>query len=286
MEHPMTTHVPSPPGTDAAGLQAIADALAPLDPPEPLLVRLRLPDTGDGVEIGLLPVYELDPNAHHVVDLLVGFEAPAPWWGLGLVTGGRAFPRSEGAAIDEPCHVSICHLAARTGLVASAVHGLDLAAEPPVGRIPDLLQRSLGLPLGVAAGGPGRWVEQQWLDRSLALAGAPGPRPAWPDLAALHPFGGAIVEPSVLRGMTSLVDARGWEALLRIDPASVAESLAFHDPEQIGWRLLEWVGSSTVGSWLSALLPSRRELLDALDGLVSEATMAEVRAALLPSRSA
>lgn len=286
---------------DVALLHRLAEGIAATDPTEALLVRLR-DQGGRRLEVGLQPMSELDPLASHPVQLLLGFEAPADWLGLGIVATGRAralHPAAErGGPSVGPVRVAVCHLATRDGLTAHAIHRQATGAPPPgtphpgemaQGRIPDLLQRSLGRPTAGSLG-PGHWIDQRWLDAMLARAASSTRTPTWSELAALHPLAADLyfddVDPGLarartLRATTRQLDRLGWDRLLAADPASVARAVDFPDPASSGPRLLEWVGGTTVGHWLMLQLPAAAELFDGLASLVADTTLAPVRAALL-----
>ncbi len=288
--HPSTSSSPS-----AAELRRLAEALAATEPNEPLLVRLCC--SNGRLEIGLVPIAEIDPLACHPSEFLLGFEAPAAWWGIGLVATGRIHSEAGAPRQHDPVPVVVCQLAARNGDVAHAVRsrngepGVEMTmtgAGRPRGRVPDLLQRSLGRPIVTDGRGPGHWIEQLWLDTLVADAARDPGRLSWPAAAAKHPAGaalraagrGRVLDPATLQAATREHDRAGWRKLVSASPAVVAARLGFPDPDCTGWQLLEWVGADVIGMWLLAELPAASDLATALDDLVAPALARQVRSAL------
>ena len=107
-------------------------------------VLVRLADLGHDVEIGVLSL-----DGIHPAKLLDGFEAPAEWFALGLVTRGWAAPVDAGRLSRHPARwrVTTTVLVDRAGTVAGRSVGDDgtviVPGPPSGGRLLDLLRAAL-----------------------------------------------------------------------------------------------------------------------------------------------
>ncbi len=274
-------------------------ALSHLDADHATLVRAR-PDT-TGVDLALCAL----PPGTHPADALVGHTVPRRWAASGVVAAGRA--RHLDRPDDPGAPVSVAVLVGRDGHVAHhmapgpdrddagpARRGSSDAApdvrpgaplpdldEAPLGRLPDLLHRTLGLPTDPPTGPAAVWWRALWLDAVVAAA-ATDPRrtpdPATPLTDVLPPdLVEALVADPVLCGPD------GWARLHDLasraapsgDPgeAAVRRAVApYADP-----TMAAWMDVGCFARWLCAALPAIDDLLHLAAALVPSETLAALR---------
>jgi hypothetical protein len=250
---------------------------------------------------GELAWFPIDPI--HPLDLLLGFDAPAHWWALGVSSCGRQHPiDGDGRVVRsaESSRVRITVLIDRSGQGAGLLRrGDDLTAlpGPPDGTVADACRRALGL--ATAPPPPttvGLWT-RCWLDRmvdALAPAGGAGADPCpptWRDLTRLHPassvaatrWSGLGLGPdadALADATRALADAWPW-GRLRADPAVVD----IPGPVPDG-RLVAWMDDGMWARWLLAAFPILDDLVDAACSLMAAnlatATKQVVEASLGP----
>ena len=109
------------------------------------LERVLAPDAPEEVELGVLSLDELHP-----AELLEGFEAPASWVALGLVTSGWAAPIDGGRPSRHPARrrVTTTVLVDRAGNIAGRLRwedGTVLDIAPPEGELVRLLLTAMGM---------------------------------------------------------------------------------------------------------------------------------------------
>ncbi|QYG94098.1 hypothetical protein HC251_17735 [Iamia sp. SCSIO 61187] len=252
------------------------------------LVRLR--PGADGVEVGLCAL----PDGVHPADALVGQVVPAPWTASGVVAPARA--RSLDGPDEGGTRTVVAMLVTRDGhLTSHAVDldGADLAGlaaggEAPVGRLPDLLRRTLGLPTTPPRVPAAEWWRVCWLDAVVtAAAGAGG------TVDADHPLTSTLPSPLVraLVDDPTLCAVEGWGRIRALaaapeppsDPAAAAvrRSVApFVDPPAAAW-----MDDGCFARWLLAALPSVDELLALADDLVPADVAAQLRAVARPAEA-
>lgn len=234
------------------------------------LVRVRPRPTG--VDIGLCAL----PPGVHPADALLGHVVPPAWVAAGVVAPARAH------ALDRPAEAeaaTVVVLADRGGQVTSHGTGIDgpEGSEPMVGRVPDLVRRTLGLPTEPPQGTAAEWWRACWLDALVAGAAAhPGltvdrARP----LTSTLPL--VLVEALVAE--PTLCEDGGWPRLRELaalpeppdDPglAAVRATMTpFVEPATAAW-----FDDGSFARWLLAALPSVDELLELAAALVPPTTL-------------
>lgn len=267
-------------------IDEIAEALLALaDPPVPLLVRLRNRPHGDPwIDVAIRPCTDVDPGASHPADVLMGFNAPIDWCGIGVVAAGRARSLApHGTSPDDPQRVLIAYFVMRDGSEVTRIRGLTPAAdhddpaitETAVGLVPDLLRRTLGLPTLPAERGVQHWIDSVWLDRVVAeVTAVPTRRWQWAALAQLHPLAVAadrsvgVVLPAVLRTRTRQVAARGWRRIRTAASTGGGDAAVRRAAGVIPPSLAGWFDEGSLARWLIAGLPPIDDLVDAVRALL------------------
>jgi hypothetical protein len=244
--------------------------------PHATLVRVRPGPTR--AEVGLCAL----PEGVHPTDALVGHVVPPDWVASGVIAPARA------RALDRPgdtgTATTVVMLVGRDGHVTShavGVDGVEAGGEPPVGRIPELLRRTLGLPTEPPERPAAEWWRAYWLDALVsAAADEPGrvPDPDRPLTSTLPP---ALVQ--ALVDEPELCHEVGWPRLRALaaapeapdeaGPAAVrAAIVAFVDPATAAW-----LDDGSFARWLIGALPSVDELLELAEALVPTATFELLR---------
>jgi hypothetical protein len=263
--------------------------------PGPHLVHLRA-DAQD-LELSALALAELHPEAHHPLDVLVGFTAPEAWLAIGVVADGTAHHLGASPASTR---VRLAFLVARNGVQASALVARDEGVlpapgkEPAEGLLDDALHRCLDLPTAPPASSPSRWLTSSWLDRlTLHAASRPTAHPvrkAWQALAQ-HPLATTVggrgrVDGAALRQALAAVDEAGWEGvrLAAAGTASSSEPVAAA-AELVSPALARWADAGSLARLLEAELPPSEFLLDAAQATLPPSVLACVRAVADPDPS-
>jgi hypothetical protein len=239
------------------------------------LIRVR--PHGDGISIGLCSL----PEGVHPAEALLGQVVPHPWVASGVVAPARARPVDD--LTGPGTAVTVVVLVGRDGSIASHAVGLPAldGADPPVGRIPDLLLRTLGRatpPLTVPAA---EWWRAVWLDALVAqVAAEPG---VPPDLR--RPLTGTLPVELVqaLVDEPALCAPVGWGLLRRLvatedddgDPGVAAVRAAI--TPHVNPSVAAWMDDGCFGRWLLDALPSVDELLDIAADLVPADVHAAIR---------
>lgn len=297
----------------AAHLRTLAQNLvaAPLSGTH--LVHVRSDD--GGIQVSVLALDELQPEAEHPLDALIGFRAPPAWQALGIVANGTAHPLAGhrgdagGRAPSTPVRVAL--LIARNGTQASALTSQrhracdpscdracdrspewplpTLGHEPVEGLLGDALRRCLALSTPPAMWPPSRWLTSRWLDQ-LTLqapdaAGASGAhRPhtradalASHPLATPRPDGASQLDASPIDCALEALDEAGWEGLRH---AAAAEPAAAHPLDtaahMVSPALARWADAGSLARLLQAELPPASFLLDAARALLAPPVAATV----------
>lgn len=186
------TSLPSGPAPIDASLHLLVDHL--LDALrsgdlEPSLLHVTVGDS-EGFELGVKPL-----DGQHPTQLLVGFDAPPEWHGLGMACGGWAYHASQRTDADRRrARVHIVTVLSRSGELAHRTVVEDdsigvpverLDEEQPTGEQIDLLRRCLRLPTDPPPCDTRVYWAIQWL---AGILGAPTEAvDDWPTIAALHP---------------------------------------------------------------------------------------------------
>lgn len=271
-------------------LERLADQLlsAHLDRPGSSLVRIGSVPTGGALDLALLPL----PDDLHPADLLLGDVLPSRWWAAGVIASARAWVDGH----DDPSPVAILVLLSRDGHCIHRVEGsgvpLPPEAEPPTGRLVDLLLRSLELPTPPPTDQPDRVWDAMWLDRvaAAALAGdvALG---SDDDLAALHPLvGGHRPRPDLPSRPWADDPATAWRTVHRLAaghgvPTSAVEALVRAAvAEHLSADEVAWMDEGCLARWLASELPPIDDLLDLAGALLSPA-LAEGLRSVVEGRS-
>lgn len=267
MPHPPC---PIPRPLPAAVLDRLARELAEghAGAPHASLVRAR--PSARGVDVGLCAL----PEGVHPAEALVGHVIPPAWVASGVVAPAHARPVEEAPAHGTGTPTTVVMLVGRDGHVTShavGIDGLEAGSEPPIGRIPDLLRRTVGLPTAPTTTPAAEWWRACWLDALVAAAAVdPGPDPDRPLTSTLPPD---LVQ--ALVDEPALCDVAGWGRIRKLaampdpppepGPAAVRASVApFVDPAQAAW-----FDDGCFARWLLDALPSVEELLDLAAALVA-----------------
>ncbi|MCU1358471.1 MAG: hypothetical protein JWM89_3889 [Acidimicrobiales bacterium] len=157
----------------------------------PLIVAVaNLPDGELELATQLLPA-----GTGHPADPLVGMLADRRWSAVGIVAGGRlrAMPGPPPEPVVAPGRVYVTYLTDRTGAAASVFGPADgeltATSEPPIGWVPDVLARVLGLATPAPQHTAASWIDALWLDALAAdVFRHPGRRWSWSRVAARHPL--------------------------------------------------------------------------------------------------
>jgi hypothetical protein len=106
---------------------------------------------GDEFQLGVLPIEHVSP-----FEMLLGFDAPAEWSALGLLSGGWAHTPAGRQRVTMAVAVDRAGgLSAHTRLA----DGQELTEPPSEGRVLDCLRRAMGLPTPPPPDGSGAWAE-------------------------------------------------------------------------------------------------------------------------------
>ncbi len=241
------------------------------------LIRVR-PHT-DGISIGMCAL----PEGVHPAEALLGQVVPHPWVASGVVAPARARPLDD--PVDAAADVTVVVLAGRDGSIASHAIGLPAPdeADPPVGRIPDLLLRTLGRPTPPLAEPAAEWWRAVWLDAIVAQCAADPAVP--PDLR--RPLTSTLPAELVqaLVDEPALCAPVGWGLMRRLvaagpsdeddDPAAAAVRAAI--TPHVSPSVAAWMDDGCFGRWLLDSLPSVDQLLDIAADLVPPEVHASIR---------
>lgn len=241
----------------------------------------------------------------HPLDVLLGFAAPAHWSALGVSCTGRGqvLAGGDGPAagpparpVAEPVRITVLlhRTGAATGLVRRGERTTALA-DPPAGTVADACRRALGLPTAPPPPSTLGWWTLVWLDRVVERAvGGPGTAPAsWAEVARLHPAASpagphpcppdGVPDPAGLAAAAAaLAEAWPWHRL-RAEP-----EVADVPGQPVPAALAAWMDDGMWARWLLARLPTRADLLGAVQALLHPdlaAAVAVVAGAAWPEAS-
>ncbi|HEU5150696.1 MAG TPA: hypothetical protein VFU19_09375 [Iamia sp.] len=271
MPHPTRTPRPLPRAALEQLAPQIAEAHAGVG--HASLIRVRPRPTS--VEIGLCAL----PEGVHPGDALLGHVVPPSWAASGVVAPAWARPLEQAAAAGTGTRTTVVALVGRDGLVAShaiGVDGVEAGAAPPVGRIPDLLHRTLGLPTPAPEVSAAEWWRACWLDALVAAAAVDPGRTPEVDRPVTSTLPPALVQALVEEPV--LCTEAGWPRLRALaaaptapdapGPAAVRAALAPH----VSPELAAWFDDGSFARWLLDALPSVDELLELAGALVMPTT--------------
>jgi hypothetical protein len=275
MPHPTCT-VPRPLPGDLLDQIARQVAEAHAGTPHATLVRVRPGPAG--VDLGLCSL----PAGVHPADALIGHVVPPAWAASGVVAPARA--RSLDEPDDPGAATTVVMLVGRDGHVTShavGVDALEAGGEPPVGRIPDLLRRTLGLPTAPPLTPAAEWWRVCWLDALVAAAAAdPGRRPD-PKRPLTSTLPIDLVQ--ALVDEPSLCAVEGWARIRRLaaepeapsapGPAAVRRAVVPHVEPSVA----AWMDDGCFSRWLLGEVPTLDELLDLAAALLPPEVIDELR---------
>jgi len=266
MPHPTCT-VPRP--LPSEELDRVARELAEADAgtPHATLVRVRPGPTGPVIGRCSLPA------GVHPADALIGQVVPTDWVASGVVAPARA--RSLDVPDDPGAPTTVVMLVGRDGHATSHALGVDAieaGGEPPVGRIPDLLRRTLGLPTAPPGTSAAEWWRVCWLDALVAAAAAdPDHRPE-PERPLTSTLPVDLVQ--ALVDEPGLCAVEGWTRMRQLaaepeapaapGPAAVRRAVAPHVEPSVA----AWMDDGCFSRWLLGAVPALDELLDLASALL------------------
>jgi hypothetical protein len=234
---------------------------------------LRVRPSPSGVKVGQLAL----PEGVHPSVALVGHVVPPAWAASGIVAPARARPTDGSDPAPTPTTVVV--LVGRDGHVASHATDVDGVGDDdaPVGRLPDLLRRSLGLPTPAAGVPVAEWWQACWLDSLVAAAAAEPGGDVVPALPLTGTMPVALVQ--ALVDEPDLCTEAGWARVRQLaaapeppadpGPAAVRATVApFVTPAEAAW-----FDDGSFARWVLGSLPSVDELLGLAAALVPRATL-------------
>lgn len=289
-------------------LRALAQRLIASALPGPHLVHLR--GGASGLQLSVLALADLQPEALHPLDALVGFSAPVAWQALGVVAPGSAHHLAAAGggsaaslASRHSTRVQVALLVARGGEQAGALATsgrigahppAELADQPVEGLLSDALRRCLGLTTPAPVSAPSHWVTARWLDR-LTLRAAAGhgspPLRTRAQALAVHPLAaaapGGVVTAASLQQASRVLDLAGWEGLRRVAAGTAPLSPAIGAAaESISPSVARWADAGSLARLLEAELPPLDFLLDAAGALLAPRVAAVVTDVAADTRAA
>lgn len=256
----MTTH-PSPPLPDGPpSLSRIASVIhaATADDPVARVTYVQIDHDAETFDLGF---WDVPPGPGHPIEPLVGFVAPASWDAIGLVSTGRL------RHLDQPDHrperTLSTVLLGRDGTAASIIgragaENRTLDA-PPIGLVPDVLNRVLGLPTPPPDAPTGQIVELTWLDRiASGLLHQRSRGRSWRWLADRHPLrgGGPVPDPEELAARTAAYsEERSWAGLRLLAVTQDLPAARSGPPGGSVAPACTWFDDGSLSRWLLSRLP-------------------------------
>jgi hypothetical protein len=214
-----------------------------------------------------LGFWDVPPAPLHPVEPLVGFVAPPEWDAIGFVSTGKLRHLDRPDQAPEPVMTTV--LLGRDGTAASAL-GLPgeegrAIDDPPIGLVPDVLNRVIGRPTPPPEAGTGTLVELTWLDR--VARGLLGQRPrvrSWPWLADRHPLRGSgpVPGPEQLAERTAAYDhERTWAGLRLLAVTEDLPAVRWGPPGGTTAPACTWFDDGSLSRWLLGKLPPAEALV-------------------------
>jgi hypothetical protein len=256
--------------------RAVAESLD-FDAEVSSLVRMSEPDDEGNFDLGMK-----DLEGAKTTDTLLGFEAPADWWALGVFASGWVAPLATGDDHElergrttqrpskHPDRVRMLHcvLVARDGTAASHLRTADgkvIDDELPLGIGLDVIKRSLGLPTAPPVVSITEFFVGIWLHLVELHARRPIEnvrRMTWRRTVRAFPIAGSDLPARVTSSSESFA-AAALDRLATIDWAELRRwaargSLgAVIEPE-----LARWMDEGMFSRWVLSQLPSLAVQLD------------------------
>jgi hypothetical protein len=247
-------------------------------------------DTFGAVTFGFRTLEE----GQHPLDLLLGFVAPAPWSGLGVICFGWAAPAAPGdleagrhttsgrrpSTHPGRVRVRVTTLVDRRGRerATTTLEDGSVVDEPGVGTVVDALRRCLRLPTAPPPVGSAELFAALWLADLAASRRAL----TWPEAALRHPALRALgssrsrPQPEELIGCgRSLHRAMPWEQLRQRAATGRRDAGIGIDADLAGW-----MDAGMFARWVLAGLPPLPRLLADCAAHLSPDVLRRVRRAL------
>jgi hypothetical protein len=272
---------------------ALVDNLGGGDPDEAEALSIGiLPGDTDGFGVAVHPLLGADP-----IDALIGFDAPADWVAVGVVSTARWAPTTDEEATagrlrraSRPVggRARLAHIVTRQGRSLVVLRQND---DPPVirrfnprdvhfGRVDDVCRRVLGLSTATPANRTAELWAVVWADRLVRWAAA-GDDLTWDDVARAHPAVAHLaVEDHISLDEAAddligsgewLADRWSWDDLRKLTVEG-DHSVDDLDPEDA-----RWMDAGMFSRWALAPFSELSDLLADLDDLLPEALVRRVR---------
>lgn len=281
----MAAPLPPPPTTELPSLAQIAGIVhhAAADDPANRVVHLHIAHETETFDLGF---WDPPPVADHPMEPLVGFVAPDAWDAIGVVCTGRL--RHLDTPGTEPERTLSTVLLHRDGSAASVITVADGEPrhldEPPVGLVPDVLNRVLQRPTPPPESTTGALVELTWLDRIAAgLLTQRGRGRSWRWLADRHPLrgGGPLPDPDELAARTAAYShERTWAGLRLLAMTDDLPAVRWGPPGGTTEPACTWFDDGSLSRWLLSRLPPAEALVPDLLAVLSSQAGADLLAAL------
>ncbi|MCU1371253.1 MAG: hypothetical protein JWO77_2447 [Ilumatobacteraceae bacterium] len=277
---------PSPPlSTDPPSLERIASVIhaATEDDPVARIASIRLDASTETLDLGF---WDVPPGPGHPIEPLVGFVAPAEWHAVGLTSSGRLHHLDRPGQEAERALSTV--LLGRDGGAASIIGSPGRRTrtlhEPPVGLIPDVLNRVLGRPTPPPDAPTGQFVELTWLDRvATGLLQQRSRVRSWRWLADRHPLrgGGPVPAPEDLAARTAAYsEERTWAGLRSLAVAQELPAARRGPPGGSSAPACTWFDDGSLSRWLLSRLPPAEALVPDLVSVLPHHVGADLLTAL------
>jgi hypothetical protein len=281
----MATPSSSPLVTEAPSLRRIASLVhrATSDGPVARVVHVQVDAREETFDLGF---WDLPPGPGHPVDPLVGFVAPRRWCAIGLISSGRM--RHLDRPDEAPQATLSTVLLHRDGTAASVIGvpgGPEQAMDdPPVGLVPDVLNRVLGRPTPPPDEPTGTMVELTWLDRlASGLLQQRSRVRSWRWLADRHPLRGAgpVPPPEELAARTAAYgQQRSWADVRAFGAAQELPAARCGPPDGTTASAATWFDDGSLSRWLLSALPPAAALVPDLLAVLPDHVGADLLTAL------
>lgn len=257
------------------------------DAPVARVVHLDVDHDAETFDLGF---WDAPPTPNHPLEPLIGFIAPPSWDAIGLVSTGRVRHLDQSDGVDaEPERTLSTVLLHRDGTAASVITigGADPwhLDEPPIGLVPDILNRVLQRPTPPPDVATGALVELTWLDR---LAGGLLTQRrhirSWCWLADRHPLRGSgpVPSPEELAARTASYSAeRTWAGLRLLSSVEDLPAVRWGPPGGSHALACTWFDDGSIARWLLSRLPPAEALVPDLLSVLPPPVGADLLGALV-----